>query len=375
MTSKERMTGVIRRKPVDRLPATPDFCYSFPMRVSGLSTWDIWGPHPTVPMWKVRVDAHRKFGLDAWVVAEFGLLSAVEVEEKTEARDDDRISVRYTYHTRSGDLSEVVTFPKYDAAWITEHPIKSLDRDIPRLMEVLDYDPAKRVDRAKIIETVEGVGESGLVVALAEPSLNWWFDRRGYENALYDMIDRVDFLGDVWSRYHGLVLKHIKVCAELGIDMILTGGAFTSMRMISPAWFERYVVPDLRNIARASHECGLPCEMMDGTCNETLEMIASAGIDGAENLEKPPMGHIDLADAKRRVGDKMFLKGNVDPVGAMLKGTPQDVDREVREAIEAAGRDGGLIVSTFNQVARDTPFENIDAFRNAVEKYSAQFLR
>jgi len=374
MTSKERLLGAIHRKPLDRLPASPDFCYLFPMRLSGLSTWDIWGPHPSVPIWKVRIEAFRKFDLDGWIVAELGRRSAVEVEEKIEARDDERISVRYTYHTRKGDLSEVITYPKYDAAWITEFLIKDLDRDLPRWMEVLDYDPAATIDRSKITETVEGVGEDGVVFAWCDPPLNRWFELRSYEAGLYDIIDKADALKEVWSRHQELMLAQIKVCAEAGVDLIFTGGSFTSISIISPAWFERYVVPDVSEIVRVSHECGVPCEMMiDGKCNEVLELIAATGADVIENLEKPPLGNVNLADAKRRIGDRLCLKGNVDPVNTMLRGTPEDVEREVREVIETAGAGGGLIVSTCDQIPRDTPYENIVAFRDAVEKYGREF--
>ena len=61
--------------------------------------------------------------------------------------------------------------------------------------------------------------------------------------------------------------------------------------------------------------------------------------------------------------------GNVDPVNTLLKGTSEDVDGEIRRIIETAGEDSGLIVSTSDQVARDTPVQNIEAFRNAVRIY------
>ncbi len=56
--------------------------------------------------------------------------------------------------------------------------------------------------------------------------------------------------------------------------------------------------------------------------------MAETGTDGIDTLDPPPLGDVHLADAKARVGDRLFLKGNLDPVGVVLLGTPETVRAE-----------------------------------------------
>ncbi len=55
-----------------------------------------------------------------------------------------------------------------------------------------------------------------------------------------------------------------------------------------------------------------------GDIGDRLELMADTGIDGIDTLDPPPLGSVDLDDAKRRVGDRVFFKGNIDPVNTLL---------------------------------------------------------
>ncbi len=82
-------------------------------------------------------------------------------------------------------------------------------------------------------------------------------------------------------------------------------------------------------------------------------------LDVMEPLEPPPGGDVDLRAAKQRWGDKFCLKGNLNTFDLMLNGTPDDVKRAAREAIDAAAEGGGFILSTGDQCGRDTPDANL----------------
>ena len=86
-------------------------------------------------------------------------------------------------------------------------------------------------------------------------------------------------------------------------------------------------------------------------------------------LEIPPMGDVDLAEVKRAHGSKIALMGNLHTSDVMLRGTPDQVYDAAREAILAAGDDGGFVLSTGDQCPRETPDENIFALHRAVEEY------
>jgi uroporphyrinogen decarboxylase len=65
----------------------------------------------------------------------------------------------------------------------------------------------------------------------------------------------------------------------------------------------------------------------------------------------------------------MALRGNIHPHEVLLRGTPADVDRQVRECIQAAAPGGGFILATGDGAILGTPFENIEAMVEAGRKY------
>ncbi|MFW6155805.1 MAG: uroporphyrinogen decarboxylase family protein, partial [Armatimonadota bacterium] len=78
-----------------------------------------------------------------------------------------------------------------------------------------------------------------------------------------------------------------------------------------------------------------------GSCMSFLERFAEMGIDSVEPLEPPPYADCDLAEAKRLVGDRMLLSGNI-PSQAFVFIEPAEVEELVREAIEVAAPGGGF---------------------------------
>ena len=377
MTSRERLLAAIRKEPLDRFPASPDLHNLFPMKVNNYTTWDVWGPEPTVPFWKVKLDTFRRFELDAWLGAGIGFSNPnAEVEKKVVAQEEDLIMADYIYRTSKGNLVRKMAYPKYDGEWTVKYTIDDPMKDLPKVEVMLDYDPCQGYNAEGFRKIKEAVGEDGLVYAGGgHPALDWWSCLRGSQAAIMDIHDFWDKISPLWERYEALDLEKTRITCREGAALIYGGGSYTSLSLISPEWYKRFVYPHLKRTAAACHEEGtLFCVQINGKCDEILELLADAGVDCTEPLERQPLGNVDIGEAKRRIGKTVCLKGNVDPVNTLLKGTPQDVDREIKEIIETAGGNGtGLIVSTSDQTARDTPIENMEAFREAVEKYSSKF--
>jgi uroporphyrinogen-III decarboxylase len=77
-----------------------------------------------------------------------------------------------------------------------------------------------------------------------------------------------------------------------------------------------------------------------------LEDIAAMKPDAMETFTPPAMGaDVNLAEAKRRIGDKVCIIGGFDQFHFFTGCTPEDTRREVRRCFEAAGAGGGFILS------------------------------
>ena len=81
------------------------------------------------------------------------------------------------------------------------------------------------------------------------------------------------------------------------------------------------------------------------------------------------MGDIDLAEVKRKHGQRLAFMGNLHTSEVMLLGTPQYVRQKSLEAIRDAGPGGGFILSTGDQCGRETPEENLFACVEAAKTY------
>ena len=99
--------------------------------------------------------------------------------------------------------------------------------------------------------------------------------------------------------------------------------------------------------------------------------MAETGIDGIDTLDPPPLGSVDLADAKRRVGDRLFFKGNIDPVNTLLKKSAGEVRCDALERLRVGSAGGGYILSSACSVSPRVPPENLSVLVEAAEQFAA----
>jgi uroporphyrinogen-III decarboxylase len=162
--------------------------------------------------------------------------------------------------------------------------------------------------------------------------------------------------------------------ARAGADAVLVSSAYAGAGLVSPPHyrdmvlpFEKSVIADFKSehpeVPVYTHTCG--------AISDRLELLAESGTDGIDTLDPPPLGDVELADAKGRVGDRLFLKGNVDPVHTVLEGTPAACFEDARRRIEVAKGGGGYVLSTACSVPPGAPPENVERLAAAAEAFGA----
>lgn len=97
-----------------------------------------------------------------------------------------------------------------------------------------------------------------------------------------------------------------------------------------------------------------------------LEAIADIGCD-AVGLDWT----IDIGEARRRVGDKVALQGNLDP--SVLFATPTIIAAEVEKILTSYGQGSGHVFNLGHGISQFTPPENAAALVNAVHTLSRRF--
>ncbi len=78
----------------------------------------------------------------------------------------------------------------------------------------------------------------------------------------------------------------------------------------------------------------------------------------------------DIAEVKERVGDRMCLMGNVNPLEIGVRGTPAEVRDATLEVLEKSGGEG-IILSVGGGTSPGMPRENIRAMIRALEEYNS----
>ncbi|QLR05200.1 uroporphyrinogen decarboxylase [Providencia rettgeri] len=97
-----------------------------------------------------------------------------------------------------------------------------------------------------------------------------------------------------------------------------------------------------------------------------LEEMAATGCD-ALGLDWTT----EIADARRRVGDKVALQGNMDP--SMLYAPPARIEQEVQHILAGFGQGEGHVFNLGHGIHQDVAPEHAGAFVDAVHRFSRQY--
>jgi [methyl-Co(III) methanol-specific corrinoid protein]:coenzyme M methyltransferase len=136
---------------------------------------------------------------------------------------------------------------------------------------------------------------------------------------------------------------------QAGADIVVLADHATG-NLVGPYHYEELLLPVHQQITAQIdgplilHVCG--------NCTDRLELFARSGVD-AYHFE----WQVDAKTAVEKVGDSMSLVGNVNNPEVLYLGTPDDVHRQVRYAVEA----GVNIIGPECAIPLATPLENLKA--------------
>ncbi len=184
----------------------------------------------------------------------------------------------------------------------------------------------------------------------------------GTVECIYAAMDRPQWLHYALDAMLQKKLRAIELMSPVEVDLVETGGGAGSCTVISPDLFREFLLPYDQVQHKALHAAGTKVVYhLCGGVMAMLDLVVENGTDGLETMTPPSMGgDCDLAEASRRVGDKIFFIGGFDQNAGFENGTPESARRLVREC-HAACPDGGYICSPSDHFFHGDP-ENIQAF-------------
>jgi len=121
---------------------------------------------------------------------------------------------------------------------------------------------------------------------------------------------------------------------------------FNDAPFFSPTMFDEFVAPYLARLVAGYRAMGFyVVKHTDGNIMPILDALVAARPHALHSLD--PQGGVDLAEIKRRVGDRLCLIGNVN-CGLLDTGTDEEVIASARYALHHGMPGGGYVFSTSN---------------------------
>jgi uroporphyrinogen decarboxylase len=136
--------------------------------------------------------------------------------------------------------------------------------------------------------------------------------------------------------------------------------------LLSTAAFRTFSLPYLRRLIQSLDKGDAPVILFVKGGAQWLEELADTGADVLGLDWTIPIG-----EARRRVGDRVALQGNMDP--GVLLSTPERIAAEVRDILLSYGPGSGHVMNLGHGITPQVPVPNAQAFITSTQEQSAAF--
>lgn len=344
MTHRERFNRVLHFESVDHIP-DEEFGYW----TDTLKAWHQQG----LPQWvnnNAKADLFFGFAPRKHVPLKVGLYPAFK-EEVLEETDTHRIiidnlGVKCLVHKDgTSSIPHYLEFPVHDRrSWLSFQ--KRLNPDTPgRIPNIF-----KRLPQWQTRDYPLGVNVGSL--------FGWIRNWVGFEGVSLMIYDDPELFEEIMERITHLIIQTITPTLQQ-IDIDFAAGwedmCFNHGPIISPALFERYMVPRYQRITSLLKQYGVDRVIVDcdGDISQLVPLWLDAGINCMFPLEIA--AGTDPYHMRDQYGDRVLLLGGVNK-RPLIEGKDA-IKREIRR-IEPLIREGGYIPHVDHRVPPDVTYEN-----------------
>jgi hypothetical protein len=247
------------------------------------------------------------------------------------------------------------------------HTWEQLDRVIPYSKE-LDIEPKRKYLR-QYIKECKGTG-IGTTIMTAAPVMTPYQFIVGFEEFMTKLITDRDFIEKVIELCMDYYLEIIKMACKEGISWIYIGDDVGGKGglLMGPELTRKYAIPCYERIVNLCSEFNVPVTLHScGNAVEIIPDLIEIGIVMYNPVE--PTSGADIYEVHRKYGDKICFSGNIDIAGVLALGTPDEVEKDVIDHIEALAKEGGYILTSSHSITNDVPFENFMSMIAAGHRY------
>ncbi len=195
----------------------------------------------------------------------------------------------------------------------------------------------------------------------------------GEENFFISLYEQPDIISALTERltefYISVNEVYFQACRKY-VDIFYFGSDFGTQNsmFISPEMFREFFKPGLKKIIH--HAKGFGLKVMFHTCGAISDIIPDLIECGVDILDPVQVSahNMDPMQLGQKFKGKICFHGGISTQTVLPFGKPEDVRRQVIEAIEALGP-LGYIASPDQDMMGDIPLENIETMFRTIREY------
>jgi len=189
---------------------------------------------------------------------------------------------------------------------------------------------------------------------------------RNVEALLMDMALEPELAHKVFVKAEELVDGVQRVGLDAGCRIANFGDPTASGSLINGDTYKEFCTKHVTKLVKNYRkEYKVPFYMH--VCGETAPVAKEICATGVDLFSVDFMNN--LTEIRGLIGDKVILAGNLNPMDVIWKGTPETVMAASKKIIDEV-KGTRFVLATGCETPRDTPLENLQAMKKAVEKYA-----
>lgn len=187
---------------------------------------------------------------------------------------------------------------------------------------------------------------------------------KDYRHTKKMMLDQPEVFSLLLEKLATVVRMYLEAQLAAGADALQIFDTWGGI--LAPDYYKKFSLEYIFKIVATLHRDAQPLIVFSKGANHSLREIADVGADvvGVDWT-------IDMADARRQIGEKVAIQGNLDP--SFLYASPEHIRREVRSILKKFGKGTGHVFNLGHGIFPDVPVDHARAFVRAVQEESVAY--
>ena len=264
-----------------------------------------------------------------------------------------------------------VEYPEDNIPFVVESFLKT-----PDINKLSIPDPYKAGRMPMIIEStkicVKEAGQELYVCPVIMGPMNCASQIRGVENLMFDFIDRPDFAKEFLDFCTEVEITFGKALIDAGAPSVIIGEALCSPAFISPKLYSEFIIPRQQKLIAALFAHGIESTFLH-TCADISRVAVDYCVNSGTNAvdidwQVDMKWLLNLPEIKKA---GTAARGNLNPAGTLLTGTPDEVIAEAKVLIESVKDTKKFMLCSGCDINPNSLPGNVSAMVEASKRYGA----